>query len=281
MIIGAHTMLRTRVALFSFAAFSGTLSFIACDSKKETATPPAAVTPPAGNGTAAPTPTPTAAAPTTGFVVYTTVMKREGSEAPKVADAKGKQVANWLATLYRGERVTIGKEEGDYIQAKTSGEVEGFVKKSSLLIAPDVSEATVIDPTDAFDRPDLLALNSKKKINPGTLLFVVKNRDQFSEVNASGASTLWVLNGKITTDTNEIAVAKLLAKARSLKDLKKSEGAADLVNLAKNNFASAKLVAVMETELAAPAEGGAVAVDAAAATGAPAGAPVKAAETPK
>lgn len=277
-------MLRTRVALFSLAAFS----IVACDSKKETATPPAAVAPPSANG-AAPSAAPAAAAapsaaPTTGFVVFTTVMKREGSDAPKVADAKGKQVANWLATLYRGERVTIGKEEGDYIQAKTSGEVEGFVKKSSLLIAPDVSEATVIDATDAFDRPDLLALNSKKKINPGTLLFVVKNREQFSEVNASGASTLWVLNGKITTDANEIAVAKLLAKARSLKDAKKGDGAADLVNLAKSNFADAKLVAVMEAELAAPvpAAEGAVAADGAAPAAAAAGAPAgdaKAAET--
>jgi hypothetical protein len=205
--------------------------------------------------------------------VFTTVLKREGSDAPKVADAKGKQVANWLATLYRGERVTIGKEEGEYIQAKTSGEVEGFVKKSSLLIAPDVSEATVIDATDAFDRPDLLALNSKKKINPGTLLFVVKNREQFSEVNASGASTIWVLNGKITTDANEIAVAKLLAKARSLKDAKKGEGVADLVGLAKSNFAEAKLVAVMETELAAPPAEGAVAADGAAPAAAGAAAP--------
>jgi hypothetical protein len=265
-------MLRTRVALFSLAAFST----VACDSKKETATPPAAVVPPPANGTA-PTAAPAAAAPsaapTTGFVVFTTVLKREGSDAPKVADAKGKQVANWLATLYRGERVTIGKEEGEYIQAKTSGEVEGFVKKSSLLIAPDVSEATVIDATDAFDRPDLLALNSKKKINPGTLLFVVKNREQFSEVNASGASTIWVLNGKITTDANEIAVAKLLAKARSLKDAKKGEGVADLVGLAKSNFAEAKLVAVMETELAAPPAEGAVAADGAAPAAAGAAAP--------
>ena len=247
----------------------------ACDNKKPDA-PPAAVTPPANPQAAAPAAAPAvapaaAAKSDAGYVIYTTVLKREASDKPKVDDpsGKGKPQANWLATLYRGERVTVGKEEGDYIQAKTSGEVEGWVKKASLLIAPDVTEATVLEAADAFDRPDLLALNSKKKINPGTLLFVVKNRDQFSEVNATGTATVWVLNGRISTDTNEIAVAKLLAKARSLKDSKK-EDAMGLVNLAKSNFASTKLVAVMETELNGPATGEGSADVAAAA--APAGA---------
>jgi hypothetical protein len=188
--------------------------------------------------------------------VYTSVLKREGSEAPKVADAKGKQVSNWLATLYRGERLSLVKDDGagDYIQVKTSGEVEGFIKRASVLLAPDVSEATVLESTDAFDRPDLLALNAKKKINAGTLIFVLKTREQFSEVNASGTGTIWVLNGRLTTDKDELAVAKILAKARSLKegkDEKKGEGIAGLIGLAKSNFASAKLVGIMETELAA------------------------------
>jgi hypothetical protein len=230
------------------------VAFVACDKKTEAPTPPpAAVAPQAANTNAAAAPAEKPAAKNDqGYVLYSTVLKREGSDKPKVDDGKGKQVTNWLATLYRGERVTIGKEEGDYIQAKTSGEVDGWVKKTSLLISPDVTEATVLEASDAFDRPDLLALNSKKKINPGTLLFVVKNRDQFSEVNAAGGSTVWVLNGRISTDANEIAVAKLLAKARSMKDAK-GDGAAELINLAKTNFGSAKLVAVMETELNGPA----------------------------
>lgn len=261
----------------SSCLFAAALAFVACDNKKAdapTPTPQAAVTPPptAAQPVAAPDAAKPAAASNTGYVVYTTVLKREASEKPKVDDGKGKQVANWLATLYRGERVTIGKEEGDYIQAKTSGEVEGWTKKASLLIAPDVTEATVLEATDAFDRPDLLALNAKKKVNPGTLLFVVKNREQFSEVNASGAATIWVLNGRLSTDQNEIAVAKLLAKARSLKDSAKAEGAADLVNLAKSNFASAKLVTVMETELS----GAAAATGSADVAAAPAGEPKKA-----
>jgi hypothetical protein len=241
------------------AAATFVAGLAACDSKKETAAPTAAVTPPAGKEAVAekaadkPADKPVDSA----HVLYTTVVKREGSDKPKVEDAKGKQVANWLATLYRGEKLSIVKDDGgDYIQVKTSGEVEGFVKRQGLLIAPDVSEATVLEGTDAFDRPDLLALNSKKKINAGTLIFVVKNREQFSEVNAVGTGMVWVLNGKLTTDKDELAVAKLLAKARSLKDgkdEKKAESITDLINLAKNNFSTTKLVSVMETELNAPA----------------------------
>lgn len=247
-----RTMSLRTSSLFA-AAFA--LVAIACDKKAETPPPTTANTPPPTANTPPPavnTPPP-AAKVDTGFVIYATVLKREGSDKPKVDDGKGKQVANWLATLYRGEKVTLGAEEGDYIKAKTSGDIEGFVKKSSLLIAPDVTEATVLEPTDGFDRPELLAVNSKKKINAGALLYVVKTKEQFSEVNASGSSTTWILSGKLSTDATEISVAKLLAKARSLKDSKKGEGAQDLVNLAKSNFASAKLVTIMETELAAPA----------------------------
>ncbi len=242
------------VVASSFAA-----GLAACE-KKETApaaTPPPAVAP-AAPAAAADTPSEKPADKVdAAYVVFTTVLKREGSEKPKVEDAKGKSVSNWLATLYRGERLTLVDPSGDeYVKVKTSGEVEGYVKRTSVLMAPDVSEATVVDPADAFDRPDLLALNSKKKITAGTLLFVVKNRDQFSEVNAQGTGTIWVLNGKLTTDKDELAVAKLLAKARSLKDAKKddkkAESIGDLLGLAKNNFANTKLVAVMETELNAP-----------------------------
>lgn len=227
----------------------------ACDSKKDTPTPPAAVAPPTAAAPTAAAEKPAEKAADSGFVIYTSVLKKEGSDKPKVEDAKGKQVANWLATLYRGERVALVKDDGgDYIQVKTSGEVEGFIKRQSVLLAPDVTEATVLESTDAFDRPDLLALNAKKKINAGTLIFVLKNREQFSEVNAQGTGTVWVLNGRLTTDKDELAVAKILAKARSLKegkDEKKAAAIADLTNLAKSNFANAKLVGIMDTEMAA------------------------------
>lgn len=243
------------VSMLSSSLLAASLTS-ACSDKKDTPAPPAAVTPSAGAAQEPAKVAPTEAAPASslGFVLHTTAVKRAANNDAKVDDGKGKQVSNWLATLYRGERVTVIKEEGDFFLAKTSGEVEGFIKKTSVLNAPDVTEATVVEPTDAFDRPDLLALNSKKKVEPGTLVFVVKQREQFSEVNAVGTSTVWVLNGRLTNDKDEIAVAKLLAKARSLKE---SKDVADLVGLAKNNFPNAKLVATMDTLVAAAAPEGA------------------------
>jgi hypothetical protein len=222
----------------------------ACEEKKPA--PPAAVTPSAPLAVTGSTEK-TIEKTDTLFVLTSTAVKREGSDKPKVDDGKGKQVSNWLGTLSRGERLTLVTDDGgDYVVVKTSGEVEGYVKRTSVLMTPGATEATVLEAADAFDRPDLLALNSKKKIIPGTLVFVVKTRDQFSEVNAQGTGTIWTLSGRLTTDKDELAVAKLLAKVRSLKDSKdekKTEAIGDLLALAKNHFGNAKLAAVMESEI--------------------------------
>lgn len=188
------------------------------------------------------------AAEETAFVTSTTALKREGSDKAKIDDGKGKQIANWLATLHRGEKITLLRSGEDYLHVRTSNDLEGWIKRSHVLSGAEAREATVLEQLDVFERPDLLALSGKKKVPPGSLLFIVKTREQFSEVNVGGAQNVWVLTGKLSTDSSEIMVAKLLAKARSLKDAK-SQGVEDLMNLARSQFQDTRLVPLMEQEL--------------------------------
>jgi hypothetical protein len=183
-----------------------------------------------------------------GYILFAAVAKKAPNELPKVEE-KGKQVSNWVATLARGEQVTLGKEEGDYQQVKTSSDAEGWVKKGALLPASTASQATVLDAADAFDRPDLLALNPKKKVEAGTLLFVLRTRGPFSEVNVNGWASAWVQSSKLSEDPPELGASKLLARARELKTANNLSGAQDLLKVAKKTYGSAKLIATFERAL--------------------------------
>ncbi len=83
-----------------------------------------------------------------------------------------------------------------------------------ILERDGITEATVLAPADVFDRPDLLAANAKRKIDPGTLLLVVKTKPPFSEVNVSSGPNAWVLSERLATGEKDVSVAKLAEKAR-------------------------------------------------------------------
>ena len=220
--------------------------FIGCEKKES---PPSALgAASAATPKPARAPVPEAPKELAGFVVVATVVKKAPNESPKVEE-KGKQVPNWLATLSRGEMLTLLNDEGDYRRVKTSSDVEGWVKKAAILAASDVQIATVLGEVEAFDRPDLLALNSKKTVRAGTLLFVLKSKGQFSETNVNGWASAWVLTAKLSHDLNEINVSKMLARARELKAANNASGAEELLKLARSTSGAAKLIGTFENEL--------------------------------
>lgn len=201
---------------------------------------------------AEPAGTPTVDPAAAVYITQAATLKRAASNQAKVDDGKGKQVSNWLATLYRGEKVNLAKDaqgggSNDYRLVKTSNDMTGWIKKSALLTGIDVREAVTSEQIEIFDRPDMLALNTKKKVPAGTLLFVTKQREPFSEVNIGDSQSGWVLSTKLVSDAKEIMVAKLFAKARAMRD-SKSGSAEELVKLARSNFSDARLVEVMERE---------------------------------
>jgi SH3-like domain-containing protein len=222
--------------------------------------PPASAAPavqPSPSGPVAETPAPTPKGPT-AYVNAVATLRREPTDAAKVPGKPGaKDVSNYLATLHRGEKVAVLETREDWDRVRTSDDSEGWMKRSTLLEGEGVTEATVLTAADVFDRPDLLAANAKRKIEPGTLVLVVKARPPFSEVNVSGAQNAWVLTERLETSAKEVSVAKLCEKARYLVRNNRKDEALQLLALARQHFEGAALVATLAAELGeAPAEAG-------------------------
>lgn len=220
---------------------------------------PAAPAPPPGpSAPVAEAPAPTPKGPT-AYVNAVTALRREPTDAAKVPGKPGaKDVSNFLATLHRGERVGVLETREEWDRVRTSDDREGWMKRSSLLEGEGVTEATVLSAADVFDRPDLLAANARRKIEPGTLVLVVKARPPFSEVNVSGAQNAWVLTERLEASPREVSVAKLCEKARYLVRNNRKDEALQLLALARQHFEGAALVATLAAELGeAPPEPGA------------------------
>jgi SH3-like domain-containing protein len=203
---------------------------------------------PAGAGTGSPATTALLAAP--AYVVAIVTLRKEPVAADRIPGPTGKQVGNYLSTtLQRGERVTLVESREDWHRVRASDDTEGWLRASSVLDGTGVTEATVSQPADVFDRPDLLAANAKRKVEPGSLLLVVKAKPPFSEVNAPGAQNAWVLTERLVTGVREVGVAKLIEKARWLVKSDRKEEALQILALAKGQFPDVPLVQVLETEL--------------------------------
>lgn len=201
-----------------------------------------AATPSAGSATAAP-------ASNLQYVIAVSILKKEPSDAKTVKGPKDKQVANWISTLQRGEKVTLLEANEEYAKVRASDDKEGWINKKYVFPADGVTEATVLIPTDTFDRPDLLAMNVKRKVDPGALILVVKNRDLFSEVNVSGMSNAWVLTKSLVTDERAVMQAKLIDKARWLKNSKKEDEAKAILATLRSQFSDSPLPDVLAKDL--------------------------------
>jgi len=200
-------------------------------------------------------------------------LRREPSEAPRVAGPGGKQVSNWVTTLQRGERIALVEARGEWAQVRTSGDELGWLKRSLLLEQEGTTLATLLVPADVFDRPDLLAANAKRKLDPGALLLVVRQRAPFAEVNAGPGPVVWVLADRLATDDGSVSTAKLLEKARWLKRSGKEDEARQILALGRSTFAGSPLLDVLATELGELPAGGAAGATGPPGTTGPAGAP--------
>jgi len=222
------------------------------------------------------TPGPAAAAPAApraiAFVSAATTLRREPSDAAKVAGPGRKDAANALAVLQRGEMVSLVELREDWAKVRSSDDRDGWVRRAALLEGDGVVEATVLTAADVFDRPDLLAANAKRRIEPGTLLLVVKARPPFAEVNVSAGPNAWVLSDRLSTAEREVSVAKLAEKARYLGRSGKPDEAKQMLSLARDHFAGSPLLDALAAELGeAPVAPGA---------GTPQGAPAPSGATP-
>lgn len=215
---------------------------------------PATSTAPSGPA-AAPPPLPVAA-DGRAWVISATTLRREPSEAAKVGAPGGKQAQNVLAVLMRGEPVTLLEGRGDWARVRTSGDEPGWVRRAALLEQEGAAVATVLTPADVFERPDLLAAAPGRRLAPGSLLLVVRQKPPFAEVNAGAPVTAWVLGDRLATGERDVATAKLCEKARWLKRSGKEAEAKEVLAFGRATFPGAPLLEVLARELGeAPAEG--------------------------
>ncbi len=194
-------------------------------------------------------PAPAAPAATAAFVTAASSVRREPSDLTKVKGADGKDKANFVTLLHRGEQVTVLEAKEDWVHIRSSDDKEGWLRGAGVLQGEGLQLATLQAPADLFDRPDLLAANAKRKLDAGTLLIVVKTRPPFSEVNVSGSASAWVLTERLATGDREVQMAKLIEKARWLERSKKHEEALRVLALARDAFAGAPLVDVLAADL--------------------------------
>jgi hypothetical protein len=234
------------------AAVALLLALAACKAR-EPAPPPAA--PPA--------PPVVATAGSSAYVNAVTLLRREPVDSPRVK-LGGKDVPNGLVTLQRGEKVVVVEEAArvvgaeEWAHVRSSDDKDGWVRRTSLIEGDGVGEATVLVAADVFDRPDLLAANARRKIDPGTLLLVVRAKPPFSEVSVSSGPNAWVLTDRLATGEAEVSVAKLAEKARWLKRSGKTDEALAILELARTRFPGVALVDLLAAELSPPPAGAVV-----------------------
>lgn len=233
------------------------LSLIACPDK---ATTPQPKSDPKAEPKVEPTAEPAEPAAETetedGYIVTITALRKEPTDAKNIETEDGKKVANWIATLHRGEKVTLSETSGEFRKASLAGDVEGWMFARSVVTGEDLSLATVLEETNTFDRPDPVASNAKRKIPAGSLLLSLKVEDGFTQVNYLGSASAWVKTSTLANTDDEIVVSKLFSKARWLRDRKGGVGVAELIELAREEYASAALTAVMVAELVVEEDAG-------------------------
>jgi uncharacterized protein YgiM (DUF1202 family) len=186
-------------------------------------------------------------------------MRREPVEAQRVKAAGASlPTSNLLAMLQRGERVNVLDHRGDWARVRASDGTEGWIRSSLLLPADGVSEGTVLAQAWAFDRPDLLAVNVTRKVDPGTLLLVVKTKELFSEVDLGQGQNAWILSDRISTQPADVMAAKLVEKARALSRGGHLNEARDVLELLRTRIPDSPLIPGLATDLGeTSADGGA------------------------
>jgi len=215
---------------------------------------PARLDLPADGGIASPAPD-----PSLRFITSLSTLRLEPSEQARVkVDGAKTPQPNSLALLHRGERVALLGSRSDWARVRASDGTEGWVHGAALAPVDSVQEGTLLVVAWAFDRPDLLAVNVKRKLDPGTLLFIRKTKDLFTEVDAGSGPSVWVLTDRVTTRQADVEAAKLVEKARFLARGNRPEEARDVLALLRARSADSPLVAVLAAEMGeAPPDGGA------------------------
>jgi SH3-like domain-containing protein len=188
--------------------------------------------------------------PAIRIVVALSTLRREPSEQArvKVEGTKG-AVPNALSVLVRGERVTVLAEREGWARVRDPGGAEGWVRGDSVVPAAGTQEGTILVEAWAFDRPDLLSANARRKLEPGTLLFIRRGKDLFTEVDAGPGASAWILTDRISTRPADVEAAQIVERARHLRRTDRTVEARAELALLRFSLPDSPLIPVLAAEL--------------------------------
>jgi len=181
-----------------------------------------------------------------GYVTGTTGLRRQPMRDRRI-EVDGKKISNWLATLHRGEKVTVFEKDDQWARVGTSADTEGWLTVGSLLGAEEATPATVLAPARTFARPDLVAV-SGDAIPAGSLLFVTGEKAQFSRVDAPGRRPVWVESSALLTAANEVAASRLATRVLALEAKGDKEAAANR-EILESQFGDTRLVRALNGDI--------------------------------
>jgi len=195
--------------------------------------------------------------PALRIVLAATSLRREPSEQARVKleGAKG-TAANFVALLPRGERVILLEGRDGWSLVRAPGGAEGWLRTASVAPASETQEATVLEVASAFDGPDLLAVNARRRLEPGALLFIRKSKDLFTEVDAGPGQSAWILTDRLSTQPADVAASRLVEKGRLLWKAERPAEAREVLALLRSTLPGSPLVPVLAADLGeAPPDG--------------------------
>ncbi|MFH1807759.1 MAG: SH3 domain-containing protein [Pseudomonadota bacterium] len=124
----------------------------------------------------------------------------------------------WKATMMRGEKVTVLDRAPGHLKVRLSDGTEGFVDDKAVLTG-EVQEVLVLDDKPLYQRPDSASLRDGT-VKLGTLLFILRDKDGWLEVQLPKGRTGWMQSADISRDQTELAVARNLFRHELLRDAK-------------------------------------------------------------
>ncbi len=198
---------------------------------------------------------------------------RQGGPAPASRDATGpdtaaalvkynrivvrrepvdtKNPANHLTMVNRGERVAVLQRDSLWTKIRLSDDMDGWIQ-SKYLAPADVRIVVMLIPELlVYRRPDPSSprlANDTIMTRQGIILWITKQKDGFAECLFPHGRSGWIAAGELTTDTAEIAAARLLEQARSLVAENKIDEAAVAYRRIAGQYPSTRLAAVSAEE---------------------------------
>jgi len=188
-----------------------------------------------------------------GFAVSTTYLRSHPTTERRIEDPDnpGKKIGTYVATIYRGNALTVVEEQGEFIRVELqdgSGDV-GWLQGKRVTTAEGAKLATIKEPTKTFSRPELLSVNTSLKLDPGAVLIVTQDQGKFVEVDYprsqwSSAST-WVLADSLVLGERDIEAAQLITKTLYMRE-DDPEKAKLIEELAREEFAGNTLLDLLD-----------------------------------